>query len=214
MARITPSPARRPALLGPRRATAALRGRAPIAERLARSLAVGVSLALATGCGLAPGDAAPAPRAKPTEQFRVPRAEDGVPPPVIAVGKSAKDAKLAFKVTKVDKGVKQLGSGRFGARPAGQYVLVFVTVANRTDSTQTFFGDNQILVGGADGTEVYTADTRAASYLKDPRGLYREIAPDKTVRGVIVFDVPKTTAPTAVELHDSAYSRGVRVTLE
>lgn len=144
----------------------------------------------------------------------MPRAEDGIPPPEVAVGKAAKDAKLAFKVTKVDKGVKQLGSGKFGARPSGQYVLVFVTVANRTDKAQAFFGDNQILVGGADGTEVYTADTRAASYLRDSKGLYKEIAPDKTVRGVVVFDVPKTTKPTAVELHDSAYSRGVRVTLE
>jgi hypothetical protein len=40
------------------------------------------------------------------------------------------------------------------------------------------------------------------------------INPGNSVTGDIVFDVPKTTTPIIAELHDSAFSGGVKVNLQ
>ena len=57
------------------------------------------------------------------------------------------------------------------------------------------------------------ADTEAAIYLKDSNTLYEEINPGNSLKGTLLFDVPKGIKPAKLELHDSAFSGGVDVRL-
>lgn len=172
-----------------------------------------VSLCLAllsTGCGSV--SSAPTPQRSIGTAPRLDE-KDAAPPPVVPIGKAVRDGTFTFKVTRVRKGVTRVGGKGFHSKAAGQYVLVSVVVANRSRKSRSFFGDNAQLIGDENKGERFPADTRAATFLKGSKELYEEIAPGRSVRGVIVFDVPKKATLTAVELHDSAYSRGVRVSL-
>ncbi len=40
-----------------------------------------------------------------------------------------------------------------------------------------------------------------------------EINPGNTVKGMLVFDMPKDAKPTSIELHDSPFSGGVTLRL-
>ena len=127
------------------------------------------------------------------------------------LGAPVRDGKFEFTVTKIKPGVRQVGDTGFGVKAQGQFVLVSVTVENIGDEPQALFGDSQKLFDAA-GRE-YSADSEAAIYLEDSNSLWEEINPGNKVDGVIVFDVPKGTDPTRLELHDSLFSGGVEVTL-
>jgi hypothetical protein len=131
--------------------------------------------------------------------------------PASQLGAPVRDGKFEFTVTTIRSGVRQVGDTDFGVKAQGQFVLVSVTVENIGDEPQSLFGDNQKLFDAA-GRE-YSADSEAAIYLEDSNSLWEEINPGNKVDGVIVFDVPKGTDPTRLELHDSLFSGGVEVTL-
>ncbi|MCA2217871.1 DUF4352 domain-containing protein [Wangella sp. NEAU-J3] len=80
------------------------------------------------------------------------------------------------------------------------------------DEAQMFDGSAQKTFDSS-GTE-YSNDTAAEIYAnEDSTTFLNEINPGNQVRGRIIFDVPKSTKLTAVELHDSPFSNGVRVAL-
>lgn len=81
---------------------------------------------------------------------------------------------------------------------------------NHGDKPQSFFGDNQELMAAG---KQYSADGEASVYLEESKSLYEEINPGNTVKGTIVYDVPKSVTPDAIELHDSVFSNGVKVSL-
>lgn len=128
------------------------------------------------------------------------------------VGDVVKDGKFSFKVTKVEKGVPQIGEGLLASKAQGQYVLVHVTVKNIGDRAQGFSGFNQKLIDAA-GREFDADSSAAALSLEGSNSLFENINPGNTVKGVLVFDVPKDFRLKAIELHDSAFSGGVTVTL-
>ena len=74
------------------------------------------------------------------------------------------------------------------------------------------FADNQT-VFDAQGRK-FSADTEAMIYLpeKDSPWL-TDINPGNSISGVLLFDVPKDVTLDHIELHDSAYSMGVEVSL-
>jgi hypothetical protein len=76
------------------------------------------------------------------------------------------------------------------------------------------FSSNQKLLN-ADGKQ-YSADDTATMYASsDGSGSwYNNINPGNSVEGTIVFDIPKDQTPVTAELHDSAFSGGVKVNLQ
>lgn len=128
------------------------------------------------------------------------------------IGSPVRDGKFEFLVSGVDCGRDRLGEAYLNTTAQGQFCLVSMRITNIGDEPQTMFSDNQKLFDAA-GRE-YAADTEAAFYLDEAsQTLWEEINPGNTVKGVVVFDVPKKTTPTRLRLHDSAFSGGVVIEL-
>src|SRR5699024_6951901 len=123
------------------------------------------------------------------------------------VGDKVRDGKFEFTVVKVSDGGTSIGPKGFAEKAQGRFVLVRVDVTNIGDEPQYFFGDNQSVFDAKD--RKFAADTTAAIYLEDSSSFIEEINPGNTVKGTLVFDLPKDVDPTRIELHDSAFSGGV-----
>jgi hypothetical protein len=79
--------------------------------------------------------------------------------------------------------------GEFGIDADAQFVVVEVTVTNLGDNITRVTGDGFTLVA-ADGAQ-YPTDGQAMNAAEDAL-LVRDLGPNATVRGVLVFDVPPT----------------------
>lgn len=123
-----------------------------------------------------------------------------------------RDGKFEFVVKKIDCGETEIGDQYLSTKAQGQFCMVSMSIENIGDEPQSLFGDNQKLFD-AKGRE-YSADTEAAIYLgESSQTLWEEINPGNRVEGVVVFDVPKNLKPAKLELHDSAFSDGVAISL-
>ncbi|MBE3011710.1 DUF4352 domain-containing protein [Microbispora sp. NEAU-D428] len=130
---------------------------------------------------------------------------------VPGLGDLVKDGKFAFKVTKVEKGLSQVGEGFTAHEAQGQYVLVHLTVKNIGDEAQMFTDSAQKLIDAKGRT--FDADSGAAIWLQDSNAFLENINPGNSVNGLLLFDVPKNLTLKAIELHDSIFSGGVTVSL-
>jgi hypothetical protein len=167
----------------------------------------------ATTTSGATGAAEGAPDAPAAEEKApAPAEEVAAEPANPGIGQPAADGKFSFVVSGVDCSVTELGDQYFGTKAQGQFCIVSVAVTNIGDKAQSFFGDNASLLN-ASGQE-FSADSEAAIYLEDSSSLYEEVNPGNTLNSKVVFDVPAGTTPTAIELHDSAFSGGVTVNLQ
>lgn len=176
---------------------------------LARVLPLVLAAVLAAACGptttaAGPADAAGKPAAVKGDK------QKKQAPKTAGIGDAVKDGKFTFKVTKAKNGPKQIGSSYLSHKPQGRFFFVYITVRNHGDEAQYFVGDSQKLLAG---DKEFSADGEASIYLKDSKSLLTEINPGNTVKGVIVYDIPKKAKPTAIELHDSMFSGGVTVSL-
>lgn len=145
-------------------------------------------------------------QAQPTAEQ--PAAEE---PAAAGVGTPVRDGKFEFTVTQVETGVKHVGNDVVGQDAQGQFVLLHLTVANIGTEAQYFDGSSQKLYDSAG--RAFSADTSAAIYLDESNSFLNQINPGITVQGIVVFDVPADAVLTTAELHDSAFSGGVTVTL-
>lgn len=130
------------------------------------------------------------------------------------VGQAANDGKFEFTVSSVQCGQTSVGSNQYLTKTAqGQYCLLNVSVKNIGDQAQSLLSSNQYLLNASG--QKYSADDTATLY-NAPNGTswYNDINPGNSVTGAIVFDVPKDQTPTTAELHDSAFSNGVKVNLQ
>jgi hypothetical protein len=127
------------------------------------------------------------------------------------IGQPAADGDFSFVVNGVDCSLTEIGTEYFSSKAQGQFCVVDVTITNIGDEAQSFFGDNATLFNAEE--QEFSADSEAAIYLDDSSSLYEEINPGNTLNSKVVFDVPTGTVPTAIELHDSAFSGGVTVKL-
>jgi hypothetical protein len=133
-------------------------------------------------------------------------------PDLPGVGAPVRDGKFEFVVTRVDCTSSKVGLEHLQRTAKGKYCVIGLTVRNIADRPQYFLGKAQKAVGG-DGTG-YRDDEIAAVYANhDTQTFLRKIDPGEQVAGNVVFDVPKATTLTTIELHDSLLSGGVRVAL-
>jgi hypothetical protein len=127
------------------------------------------------------------------------------------VGTAVRDGEFEFTVTKVEKGVASVGASFLEEKAQGQFVLVHVTVKNIGTKPQTLIDSVQKLRDGQ-GRE-FTTDSTAAIVIKGNAVFFNEINPGNSVKGTLVYDMPKDAKPASIELHDSMFSGGVTVAL-
>lgn len=133
---------------------------------------------------------------------------------VAKIGRPVNDGKFEFTVSSVECGKVSVGSSQYLTKsPQGQYCLLNVSVKNIGDQAQSLISSNQYLLNASG--QKYSADDTATIY-NAPSGTswYNDINPGNSVNGAIVFDIPKDQTPASVELHDSAFSNGVKVNLQ
>jgi len=148
-----------------------------------------------------------------TPKAETPKAEAPAPEPPAEdrIGTAVRDGKFEFTVTKVQPGVAKVGDSFLEQKAQGQFVLVHVTVTNIGDEAQ-YFSDSEQKVKDVQGRQ-FSADTSAAIHIKGNDVFLNEINPGNTVKGVLVYDMPKGAKPASIELHDSPFSGGVTVRL-
>lgn len=144
----------------------------------------------------------------PSQNATAPRAE----PKAAGMNTPVRDGKLEFTVTRVSCGSRTLGNDAVMRKAQGEYCLVGVTVKNLGDEAQIFAGGSQTALDAKnvayshDGSAEFTVNATTQAFLE-------QIDPEQSVKGTLVFDVPKGTELTAIELHDSYLSGGVKVRL-
>lgn len=134
---------------------------------------------------------------------------------VAKIGQPANDGKFEFTVTGFSCGQTSVGSNPYLTKQAqGQFCMLNLNIKNIGDQAQSLLSSNQKLLNG---NTQYSADDTATMYA-EPSGTtttwFNDINPGNSVSGTIVFDVPKGVTPTQAELHDSAFSGGVKVNLQ
>ncbi|MFG1920658.1 DUF4352 domain-containing protein [Cryptosporangium sp. NPDC048952] len=128
------------------------------------------------------------------------------------LGSPVRDGKFEFVVSSVKCGATKVGGEYANETAQGQFCLVAMTVKNIGDEPQSLASSVQKAFN-ASGQE-YTADDSASLYVnEDQQVLFNEINPGNQVKGTIVFDIPKGQKLVKLELHDSAFSGGVEVTV-
>jgi hypothetical protein len=136
---------------------------------------------------------------------------DNAPAPP-GVGEAVRDGQFEFVVTSVECGQSELVNGILRAQAQGQFCVVGLRVRN-VGREGRHFGDGLQKAYGPDGAQ-YTADTHAGVVVNgDGSAIWNVINPGNQVEASVVFDVPSAASIVAVELHDSALSGGVRVSL-
>lgn len=128
-----------------------------------------------------------------------------------ALGEPVREGTFEFTVTGWECGIKQVGTEVISATPRGQYCKVLLTVTNIGDQPKAFLDGNQHAYNEAG--EKYRADTGAGLYLpdRDKGWLVDDIKAGTSVSGGILFDLPEGETIAIVELHESAFSPGVKV---
>ena len=126
------------------------------------------------------------------------------------IGDKVRDGKFEFTVVKITKKAS-VGNDMVGTKAQGVFVLVHVKVKNIGKKAQLFDSSSQKLFDTDD--REFSADGEAGIYLGDSNSFLNEINPGNQVKGIVVFDVPKDATPAKLELHDSPFSGGVKVSL-
>ncbi len=137
---------------------------------------------------------------------------EGNPAASAKLNQPVRDGKFEFVVTKVECGKSRTGSSEFGQKAQGQFCFASLTVKNIADEPQTLFDSNQYAFNASG--QKYKADGSAGMYIQDNEVLWTEINPGNQVKGTVVFDIPKGQTLTKLELHDSAFSGGVEVSVK
>ena len=133
---------------------------------------------------------------------------------VAKLNEPARDGKFEFTVKSVTCGKATVGANEYLKKTAqGQYCEVSLSVKNIGNEAQQFFSMNQALYNASN--QKYSADDQATAYMSANGDAWiNQINPGNSVDGIVVFDLPKDQTPTTAELHDSAYSSGVKVNLQ
>lgn len=128
------------------------------------------------------------------------------------LGDRVRDGRFEFTVTGLDCSQSQVGGQFLNKRAQGKFCQVSVTVKNLGDKARRFDGAAQKAMD-AGGSE-YSNDNAAEVYVNEDNVTFRgAIGPGDSAKGRLVFDVPRATTLTRLELHDSPSSGGVQVSL-
>jgi hypothetical protein len=131
------------------------------------------------------------------------------------IGQPAADGKFRFVITRVShtKSVGDTSMG-LGETAQGRFTVLHIRVTNISNQSQTL-DDSSQYVYDASGRK-FDADTQADIDANPGNGggvFLNDINPGNSVNGVILFDLPRGDKAVKAELHDSAFSGGVTVSL-
>ena len=121
------------------------------------------------------------------------------------IGAPVRDGKFEFVVLEVDRS-KTAGPADDQSTAQGDYINVLLSVKNTGNEAQSYWARDQHLI--INGNKFDAAPITGA--LGDGDNINPGLGIAKTV---VSFDVPVGAAPEAIELHDSAFSGGVKVSL-
>lgn len=129
------------------------------------------------------------------------------------IGTTVRDGGFEFVVRSVQCGVGQIGPDSANERAQGQFCLVSLTVKNVGDRPQRMRDTAQKAMGTNHAR--YATSLTAGLYANEPDNQVwqTEINPGNEVTGTLVYDLPKDVDLAQLELHESATSTGVKVTL-
>lgn len=127
------------------------------------------------------------------------------------IGDAVRDGKFEFVVSGVEDGGTKIGNDFLNETAQGRFHLIHITVTNIGDEAQSMFDSNQE-VRDEQGRS-FSPNSMAGVYLEDNDVWINEINPGNTVKGTLVFDMPDGAMPAEIDLHDSAFSGGVTVSL-
>jgi hypothetical protein len=158
------------------------------------------------------GTASPAAAAGAGSQAQADTAQQGA----AHIGTAVRDGKFQFTVTSVTR-AKSVGdtADGLGDTAQGEYTILHVTVTNIGDQPQTLDDSSQYAYD-ASGRK-YSVSTSADLDLNSVTGsdsvFFNNINPGNTVHGELAFDMPAGAKAVKAELHDSAFSGGITVSL-
>ena len=149
---------------------------------------------------------------QPASEAPATEGEDSEEDAAGTLGEPVRDGNFEFTVNSVDCGAAQVGDEFLSDKAQGQFCLVDVTVKNIGDRPQTFLDTDQNAFD-ANGNE-HTVDSEAGVIANDNADVWiSDINPGNELNGILVFDMPADQDITSLELHDSSFSGGVKVTV-
>lgn len=128
------------------------------------------------------------------------------------LGTPVRDGKFQFTVTRVSY-ARRVGDQYVGKTAQGRFTILHVTVKNIGSESQTLDDSSQYVFDGHG--RKFDADSEADIYVNGGSDsvFFNDINPGNSLHGKIAFDLPKGVKAVKAELHDSAFSDGVTVTL-
>jgi hypothetical protein len=152
-----------------------------------------------------PDSSAEGPQDQPTGE------EPNSPSGGATIGEPVRDGEFEFVVREVER-KDSVGKSFLKEKAQGEFVIVYVDVANIGDEPQTLDASSQVLLD-EQGREFSTSD--AIFSIKNADKVFLEnINPgNKVANAPLVYDVPIGTKISTVELHDSPFSDGIAVKL-
>lgn len=128
-------------------------------------------------------------------------------------GDKVRDGKLEFVVSTLDCSKSTVSNRILKTTADGKFCVVGLSVRN-LDTGSKLFSSKVQTAYDAQGAK-FNDDVLADFYANDNSQTFvKDIPPGGVVTGKVVFDVPRTTTLTWIELHDSLFSGGVRVKLD
>ncbi len=131
----------------------------------------------------------------------------------VKIGVPVRDGAFEFTVGKPKDEGASIGSGMTKVNAQGKFIVIPVDVTNIGDQAKTLEATSQKLIDSK-GREFNTSHEFFA--LPDANKAFLEnINPGNTVKQApLLFDVPKDVELATLELHDSMFSGGVKVSLK
>jgi len=129
------------------------------------------------------------------------------------IGDSVRDGKFSFKVRSVDCGVKTISDSISTETALGKFCIVRLSILNIGKVANIIETSSQRLLDSTGKN--YEPQSSAGETLPGNDsfdGL--NLNPGLSANGAIVFDVPKSVTPIAIELHDGMFSTGQQVSLK
>lgn len=134
--------------------------------------------------------------------------------PAPGLNTAARDGKFEFVVTGVEPGLQSVGDNPYLTEEAqGQFVIVSMTVQNTSDEPKGFSPSDQKLFD-SQGRSFEPSPTAQIALGGSDIPVWDNINPGNKVNVKIVYDMPKNAVPASIELHDSAFAGGVKVSLK
>lgn len=125
------------------------------------------------------------------------------------IGVPVKSGDLQFTVTKVVRDQTQVGQEYLTEKAQGRYTLVYVTVRNVGNGSETLLDDDQ-KIKDAD-SKTYSPDSMAELSMKNNDVFLEQINPGNAVDGVLVYDMPVGVKATAIDFSGGLFKDSATV---